>query len=77
MLKGVTLVEVPIFVRKNHCIFPELERLRDVISTFELPLHTGTIEWKMKHFYEACMDVDTISTDGARLLTNMISELGK
>lgn len=57
--------------------FIEAERLRDFISTLELPLHTGTVEWKLKHLYESCLDVDTLGIDGARPLSQIISQLGK
>lgn len=48
-----------------------------MITTLPLPLHTGTIEWKMKHLYDACMEVDIVNADQARPLANIISQLGK
>ncbi|XP_048525943.1 protein gone early isoform X2 [Dendroctonus ponderosae] len=47
-----------------------------MISTLELPLHAGTINWKLKNFYDACMNLDNVVLDAARPLTNIISELG-
>ncbi|KAG5889676.1 hypothetical protein JTB14_007815 [Gonioctena quinquepunctata] len=61
---------------KQQLVRREAERVRDRIATLKLPLHTSTVEWKLKHLYEGCMDVDTVNTDVARPLTNIISELG-
>ncbi|KAL1516794.1 hypothetical protein ABEB36_000651 [Hypothenemus hampei] len=66
----------PVWNLKQLIIQKELERIRTEISTLELPVHIGTVEWKLKHFYEACLDVDTIALDRERPLTNIISELG-
>ncbi|CAG9770513.1 unnamed protein product [Ceutorhynchus assimilis] len=74
--KSARPLDRPVWNQKEILIQKESERLRNVISTLELPLHTGTVEWKLKHFYEACVDVDSIASDGARPLTNIISELG-
>ncbi|XP_022917898.2 protein gone early [Onthophagus taurus] len=50
--------------------------VRDLITTLPLPLQLGTLEWKLMHFYESCMDVDTIEIDKHRPLVSMINELG-
>lgn len=65
-----------VYLSKNIFV-SESERVRDLINTLELPLHTGTVEWKLKHLYEACLDVDNVNSDDARLLLDIISELGE
>ncbi|XP_066139998.1 protein gone early [Euwallacea fornicatus] len=74
--KTATPLERPVWNQKEMLVLNELEKIRNVISTLELPLRPGTVTWKMKHFYEACLDVDTIAIDRARPLTTIISELG-
>ncbi|XP_065160757.1 protein gone early-like isoform X2 [Atheta coriaria] len=54
----------------------EAVRIREMISTLPLPLSRGTIEWKLKYFYDACVDVDAVNADGDRPLKTIISELG-
>ncbi|XP_025829538.1 protein gone early-like isoform X2 [Agrilus planipennis] len=54
----------------------EARRVRELVNTLPLPLHTGTVEWKLKYLYEACLDVDSVNADQARPLQNIISELG-
>lgn len=54
----------------------EATRIRDLITTLPLPLHTNTVKWKLKHFYESCVEIDNVNTDEARPLTSIISELG-
>ncbi|XP_018570152.1 protein gone early [Anoplophora glabripennis] len=65
-----------IWNQKQQLVRRESERVRDLIATLELPVHSGTVEWKLKHLYEACLDVDNVNTDDARPLLDIISELG-
>lgn len=58
-------------------LITEAIRIREMITTLPLPLHIGTIEWKMKHLYDACMEVDIVNADQARPLANIISQLGE
>lgn len=58
-------------------MFVESARIRDLIATLPLPVHTGTLEWKLKHLYESCMEVDNVDADGIRPLQRIITELGK
>nr|CAH7760415.1 unnamed protein product [Callosobruchus chinensis] len=43
----------------------------------ELPLHTNTVGWKLRHLYESCMNVDDVNSDSDRPINDIISELGK
>lgn len=65
-----------IWNQKQQLVRRESERVRNLIATLELPVHSGTVEWKLKHLYEACLDVDNVNTDDARPLLDIISELG-
>ncbi|KAF5278076.1 hypothetical protein FQR65_LT03592 [Abscondita terminalis] len=53
----------------------ESARVRDYISTLELPLHSQTVEWKMKYLYEGCLDVDNVNVDKETPLLRIISQL--
>ncbi|XP_050300559.1 protein gone early [Anthonomus grandis grandis] len=66
----------PVWNQKEMLVQKELERIRDMISNLELPLHINSVEWKMKHFYESCLYVDALASDAHAPLTNLISELG-
>ncbi|KAB0795870.1 hypothetical protein PPYR_09931 [Photinus pyralis] len=54
----------------------ESVRIHNLISTLELPLHSQTVEWKMKYLYEGCLDMDNINVEKALPLKRIISELG-
>ncbi|GLV32218.1 gone early [Carabus blaptoides fortunei] len=54
----------------------ESARIRDLIATLPLPVHTGTLEWKLKHLYESCIEIDNVDADGIRPLQQIITELG-
>ncbi|XP_060534596.1 protein gone early isoform X2 [Cylas formicarius] len=62
--------------QKQQLVKKELERVRDLISTLPVPLHTGTVEWNLKRLYEACLDVDTLNQVEDRPLKTIITELG-
>lgn len=55
----------------------EAARVHELIRTLPPPLHLGTIEWKLTHFFESCMDLDAIEIDADRPLTSIISEFGE
>nr|XP_023011571.1 protein gone early [Leptinotarsa decemlineata] len=61
---------------KQQLVRRETERVRDMIATLKLPLRTSTVEWKLKHLYEGCVDVDTLRVEGERPLKDIINELG-
>ncbi|CAH1170116.1 unnamed protein product [Phaedon cochleariae] len=60
---------------KQQLVRQEAENVRDLIATLKLPIHTSTVEWKLKHLYEACMDVDNVNVDGARPILDIINDL--
>lgn len=64
-----------IWSQKERLVVKESERIRDLIATLKLPVSTGSIEWKMKFFYESCLDVGTFYSNEAPLVS-MITELG-
>ncbi|CAH1968437.1 unnamed protein product, partial [Acanthoscelides obtectus] len=62
---------------KQQVVRKELEQVRDIIATLELPLHTNTLGWKLRHLYESCVNVDDVNAERDTPLKNIISELGK
>nr|CAI5857033.1 unnamed protein product [Callosobruchus analis] len=64
-----------IWNQKRQVARKELEEVRDIIATLELPLHTNTVGWKLRHLYESCMNVDDVNSDSDRPLKAIISEL--
>lgn len=54
----------------------ESARVRELISTISLPVYPSSVEWKLKHLYESCMEVDNVDADGVRPLLRIITELG-
>lgn len=52
------------------------DRIRQLITTMPHPERANTLSWKLKYFYDSCMALDNIETDGGRPLNRIITELG-
>lgn len=57
--------------------FLDRDRIRQLITTMPHPDRANTLNWKLKYFYDSCMALDNIETDGGRPLNRIITELGK
>jgi hypothetical protein len=47
------------------------------VNTLPQPLEPDHLHWKLKHFYDSCMDLDNINIEQARQLKYDIRELGE
>lgn len=71
------------FILKRNCLLffpfwnPEAALVRELATTLPHPVHYGTVEWNLKHLYEACTEVNNVDIEGARPLTKIIRNLGE
>lgn len=53
-------------------------KIRNMVVTLRNVASSTSLNWKMKHFYESCMNLDNIETDEGKPLKKIISTgLGK
>ncbi|XP_050523842.1 protein gone early-like [Daktulosphaira vitifoliae] len=48
-------------------------KIRNMVVTLRNVASTNSLNWKMKHFYESCMNLDNIETDEGKPLKTIIS----
>ncbi|CAG0915793.1 unnamed protein product [Notodromas monacha] len=53
------------------------EEYRSIVNTLPQPLEADQLPWKLKHFYDSCMDLDNINIDKASQLLLEIKQFGE
>lgn len=61
--------------QKRQLLKLEAAKIGELVNTLPLPVRIGTVDWKLKYFYEACLDVDSTDAEKARSLRQIISDL--
>lgn len=61
----------------NVIIFSVLKRIHELISTLPEQTEHKSVTYKIKRFYDACMNVESLEADGVNTLLRRIQELGK
>lgn len=51
----------------------EKVKIRNMVVTLRNVASSTSLNWKMKHFYESCMNLDNIETDEGKPLKKIIS----
>jgi len=55
--------------------FSEKIKIRNMVVTLRNVASSNSLNWKMKHFYESCMNLDNIETDEGKPLKKIISTI--